>query len=69
MNLCDITLILEHRLKSMNKCTLKEMILTAPAYTNTQPSKEEQNRMHCKMVFNFALRHDIALLQDNRLLA
>lgn len=27
----------------MNKCTLKEMILTAPAYTNTQPSKEEQN--------------------------
>ena len=26
-------------------------------------------RMHCKIVFNFALRHDLALLQDNRLLA
>ena len=24
-------------------------------------------RMHCKIVFNFALRHDLALLQDNRL--
>ena len=22
--------------------------------------------MHCKIVFNFALRHDVALLQDNR---
>ena len=26
-------------------------------------------RMHCKMVFNVALHHDLALLQDNRLLA
>ena len=25
--------------------------------------------MHCKIVFNFALRHDLAFLQDNRLLA
>ena len=25
--------------------------------------------MQCKIVFNFALRHDLALLQDNRLLA
>ena len=32
-------------------------------------NKMQSNRMHCKMVFNFALRHDIALLQDNRLLA
>ena len=29
----------------------------------------EGNRMHCKKVFNFALRHDVVLLQDNRLLA
>ena len=28
-----------------------------------------RGRMHCKIVFNFALRHDLALLQDNRLLA
>ena len=27
----------------MNKCTLKEIILTASAYTNTQPSKKQQN--------------------------
>ena len=27
------------------------------------------DRMHCKIVFNFALHHDLALLQDNRLLA
>ena len=26
-------------------------------------------RMHCKIVFNFALRHDLSLLQDNSLLA
>ena len=26
-------------------------------------------RMHCKIVFDFALRHDLALLQVNRLLA
>ena len=26
-------------------------------------------RMHCKIVFNFALRHDLALLQNNRWLA
>ena len=23
------------------------------------------DRMHCKKVFNFALRHDVTLLQDN----
>ena len=28
-----------------------------------------EHRMHCKIVFNFALRHDLALLQDNPLLA
>ena len=26
-------------------------------------------RMHCKIVFNFAVRHDFSFLQDNRLLA
>ena len=26
-------------------------------------------RMHCKIVFNFALRHDLAFLQNNCLLA
>ena len=25
--------------------------------------------MHCKIMFNFALRHGLALLQDNRSLA
>ena len=49
------------------QCRLVRWII-CPDKSYRSDKLKNQYRMHCKIVFNFALRHDLALEQGNRLL-